>query len=111
MLVQNEVTQTLGALQQFAIHANVVAAGVGLGSQLCDYSAVDLDAALLDEFFGLAAAGYAGLGKNLLEALELGGGTGSRRGFGIRFVFGTVSGFAFEFVFRFGCREGGGLVR
>jgi len=64
-------------VEELAVDADVVAAGVGLGAQFRDGFAVYLDAALLDHLFGFAAAGDAGLGENLLEALELGGGTGA----------------------------------
>ena len=75
-LVEDEVAMALGALQQLAVDADVVAAGVGFGAQHGDDFAVDLDAALLDHRLGAAAAGNAGGGENLLQPLELGGGRG-----------------------------------
>ena len=74
-LVQHEVAQTLGALQQLAVHADVVAAGVSLGAERGDHFAVYLHAALLNHFFGFAAAGHSGLGQDLLQPLELRGRT------------------------------------
>ena len=74
-LVEDEVAQPLGALQQLAVDADVVAAGVGLGAQLGDDLAVDLHAALLDHLLGVAAAGNSGCGQDLLQPLELGAGT------------------------------------
>ncbi len=61
-------------MEQLAVDADVVARGVGLGAKLGDDCAVDLDAAAGDQLFGVAAAGDAGLGKDLLQALELGRG-------------------------------------
>ena len=75
-LVEDKVAKALGALEQLAVDADVVAAGVGLGAQYGDDLAVDLDAALLDHCLGAAAAGDAGGGENLLQALQLGGGRG-----------------------------------
>ena len=100
-------------MQQLAVHADVVAAGVGLGAQLGDDFAVDLDAALLDQLFGAAAAGDAGLGHDLLEPLEFGGRTrlGGGSGLGVVFVgvfgggvsfrLGAVFGFEFGLGFNF----------
>ncbi len=82
-LVENEVAQALGALEQLAVHADVVAGRIGLGAQHGYHFAVDLHAALLDHLLGLAAAGNAGLGQDLLQALQLGGGTGIEFGLGL----------------------------
>ncbi len=60
-------------MQQLTVHADVVAAGVGFRSQLGDDLTVDLDAALLDQFLGAAAAGHPGSRQNLLQPLQLGG--------------------------------------
>jgi hypothetical protein len=88
-LVENEVAVALGALEQLAVYADVVAAGVGLGAQHGDHLAVDLHAALLDHALGAAAAGDTGSGENLLEALQLGRGTrlGSELRLGVGFGF------------------------
>ena len=79
-LVEDEVAQALGALEQLAVDANVVAGGIGLGAQHGDDFSVHLHAALLDHLLGFAAAGHAGLGQNFLQAFELGG----RAGFDFR---------------------------
>ena len=65
-LVENEVAQALGPVQQLAVHADVVTAGVGLGAQYGDDFAIDLDASLLDHLLGVAAAGNACGGQNFL---------------------------------------------
>jgi hypothetical protein len=65
-LVEDKVAQTLGALEELAVDANVVAASIGLGAQFGNDLAVDLDAALLDHRLGTASAGDTGGGKNLL---------------------------------------------
>ena len=90
----------LGALQQLAIHADVVAARIGLGSQHGDHFAIDLHAALLDHRLGAAAAGHAGSRKNLLQSLQLGRGT--RLGIGLRLgrIFRIGAVFALRGVFR-----------
>jgi hypothetical protein len=95
-LVQDEVAKALGALQELAVDADVVAAGVSFGAQLSNDLAVDLDSALLDKLLGFAAAGYAGLGEDFLQAVELGGGTGLE----FRLVFRLVFGFGLRAVFR-----------
>ncbi len=91
----------LGALEQLAVHADVVAGGVGLGAQHGDDLAVDLHAALLDHLLGAAAAGDTGGGENLLQALQLGGGTrlGNEHciAFGVFFGFGLRAVFSFRF--------------
>ena len=74
-LVEDEVAVALGALEQLAVDADVVAGGVGLGAQHGDHLAVDLDAALLDHGLGAAAAGDAGGGEDFLQAFEFGWGT------------------------------------
>jgi hypothetical protein len=58
-------------VQQLAVHANVVASGVGLGAESSDHLAVHLHAALGDHLLGAAAAGHTRLRKNLLQTLEL----------------------------------------
>ena len=73
--VENEVAVALGALQQLAVYADVVATGIGLGSQHGDHFAVDLHAALLDHRLGATAAGHAGSREDLLQSLEFGGWT------------------------------------
>jgi hypothetical protein len=50
----------------------MIARFVRLGAELGDDFAVDLDAALGDELFGMAATGDACPSEDLLEALELG---------------------------------------
>jgi hypothetical protein len=69
-LVEHVVAETLGALEQFAIDADVVVGSIGLTAELGDDFAVDLNAALGDQLFGMAAAGDSSLGENLLEAIE-----------------------------------------
>jgi len=109
-LVEHEVAETLGTLQKLAVDADMVTCGVGLGAQLGDNFAVDLDAALLDELLSLAAAGDTGLGEDLLQPVELGWRPRFRGefGLGIVFRFGTALGFGagglgldFESVFSF----------
>jgi len=83
-LVEDEVAVALGTLEQLAVHADVVAGGVGLGAQHSDHLAVDLNAALLDHGLGAAAAGDSGGSKDFLEAFQFGRGTrrGSELGLG-----------------------------
>jgi hypothetical protein len=69
-LVEHVVAMAFGALQELAVNPDVIAGGVGLCAELGDNLSVDLHAALRDEFFGVAAAGDAGLGKYLLKAFE-----------------------------------------
>jgi len=71
-LVEQKVAMALGAVEKLAIDADVIARGVGFGAEDRDNLAIDLDAALGDELFGVAAAGDAGLGEDLLEAIEVG---------------------------------------
>jgi hypothetical protein len=71
--VQDEITEALGAMQQLPVDADVVAAGVGLRSQLRHSLAIHLNAALLNHLLGLTAACYAGLGQDLLQALQFSG--------------------------------------
>ena len=101
--VEDEVAQAFGALQQLAIHADVVAGGIGLGAQLGDNFAVYLHAALLDHLLGLAAAGDAGLGQDLLQAFEFGWGTGFDFGLGVFGIFVSRLGFWRGFDRWFGC--------
>jgi hypothetical protein len=113
--VQDEVTEALGAVQQFAVDADMVAASIGFGAKLGHCLAIHLDAALLDHLLGFSAAGYAGLGEDLLEPFQLGRGTGRRTSFGIRvtpqliFRFGSVSRLIFQLVFGLRPQAGGGL--
>jgi hypothetical protein len=69
-LVEHEVAQALGALQQFAVDANMIAGGISLGAEFRDDFAVHLHASLGDQIFGVPAARNSGLGENLLQALE-----------------------------------------
>ena len=68
--VENVVARTLGAMEELAVDANVVAGGVGFGAEFGDGLAVDLDAAAGDQLFGLAARGDAGGGNDFLQALR-----------------------------------------
>jgi len=68
-LVDHEVALRLGAVEQLAVDADVVFGGVGAGAEFGDDLAVDDDAAFEDDLFGLAAAGDAGLGEDLLQAV------------------------------------------
>jgi hypothetical protein len=70
-------------LEQLAVDADVVASGVCLGAKFGDDFSVHLHAALLDKLLGFAAAGHAGLGKDLLEAIEFGGRTRFRLELGL----------------------------
>jgi hypothetical protein len=104
-------------VEELAVDADVVAMGVGFAAEFGDDLAVDLYAALGDEFFGVAAAGDSGLGKDLLKALEF------RRGFRGRLLvfFRIFGGFQFrpreiiggllERVACCGCRLGFGFDR
>jgi hypothetical protein len=71
-LVQHEVTKAFGAVQQLAVHADMVAAWVSLRAELGHCCAVHLHAAFCDQFFRVAAAGDTGLGQDLLQTLEFG---------------------------------------
>jgi hypothetical protein len=53
-------------MQELAIHANVIAAEIGLRSKLRHRLAVHLDAALEDDLLGGAAAGDSSLRQYLL---------------------------------------------
>ena len=72
-LVEHEVAVRLGAAEELAVDADVVAGGVVAGAEGGDGGAVDLHAAFEDDLFGFAAGGYAGLGEDLLEAVALWG--------------------------------------
>jgi len=93
-LVEHEVTLALGSLQQLSIDADVVAGSVCFGAERRDDLAVDLDPAAGDHLFGVAAARDTGLGKNLLQALELRSRHLAHRGFpfGLRVIFLLRSG-------------------
>ena len=54
-LIEHEVANPLGALQQLAVHAHVVARGISLGAQFHHDLAVDLDSASEDQLFSFAA--------------------------------------------------------
>jgi hypothetical protein len=92
-LVKDKIAKTLSALKKLSIHANVIPPGIGFGAQLSHSLTVDLDAALLDHLFSFASAGNTGLGKNLLQAFELGWGPGLefRHVFVIELVFSACS--------------------
>jgi hypothetical protein len=68
-LVEHEVTLALGAVNELAVNADVIAMCVGFAAEFGDDLAIDLNAALSDEFFGVTSAGDAGLSEDLLEAL------------------------------------------
>ena len=70
-LVEHEVAVGLGAAEELAVDADVVAVGSWRVPRVVMVS-VDLDAAFEDDLFGFAAGGYAGLGKDLLEAVACG---------------------------------------
>ena len=59
-------------MEELAVDADVVAGGVVAGAEGVDDGAVDLDATFEDDLLGFAAAGDAGLGEDLLEAVALG---------------------------------------
>ena len=69
-LVENVVAGALGAMEELAVDANVVAGGVRFGAEFGDGLAVDLDASGDDELFGLAARGDAGGGDDFLQTLR-----------------------------------------
>ncbi len=71
-LVEHVVALLLGALEELAVDADVVAGGVVAGAEGVDDLPVDLDAAGEDDLLGFAAAGDAGLGEDLLEAVACG---------------------------------------
>ena len=64
-----------GALQQLAVHANVIAPGIGLAAQLRHYLAIHHHASGDNHLFGVAPAGDARLRENLLQPLGIGGWT------------------------------------
>ena len=104
-LVEHEVAQALGALQQLAIDANMVAGGVGLGAKRGDDLTVNLNATAGDHLFCMTAARDAGLGKDFLQPFEFGsrGFTRSERASGRRSLF-LFRGEGFVFSRRFGGR-------
>ncbi len=65
-LVQQDVNMVAGELDELAVDADMVFAGVGLRSELSDGLAVDLDEAGGDEFLGFAAGGDTRGGDDLL---------------------------------------------
>jgi hypothetical protein len=71
-LVQHKVPLALGAMEQLAVHADVIARGIGLAAKSRDYLPIYLHPAFSDEFLGMAAAGYARGGQDLLQPLQLG---------------------------------------
>ena len=71
-LVEHVVALRLGAVEELAVDADVVAGGVVARAEGGDGGAVDLDAAFEDDLFGFAAGGDAGLGEDLLEAVAFG---------------------------------------
>jgi hypothetical protein len=70
-LVEHEVSEALGALQQFAIDADVVTGGVGFGTEFGNDFAVHLYAARRDQIFSGTAAGNSSLGQDFLQTLKL----------------------------------------
>ena len=60
-LLQREVDGLLGRADASAVHFDVIALEVGLGSQFGNHCAVDRDAAFHDQLLGFAAAGDAGV--------------------------------------------------
>src|SRR5207302_1267761 len=70
-LVEHVVALLLGAVKEFAIDADVVAGSVVASAEGVDYISVDLDAPFENDLLGLAAAGDACLGKDLLQAVAL----------------------------------------
>jgi hypothetical protein len=82
--IEYEIAKPFRALQQLAVHANVVASGIGLGAQRGHDLAVDLDAPLLDQFLASASARNSRLSQNLLEPLQLR--RRPRLGIGLRFL-------------------------
>jgi len=80
-LIEHEIALTLGAVEELAVDADVVAMGVGFAAEFGDDFAVYLNASLGDEFFSVAAAGDSGLCKYLLKAFEF------RRRLSGRFLF------------------------
>jgi hypothetical protein len=68
--VEHEVEEALGRLDGFAIDADGVSIGIGLGAEFGDDLAVEGDAARGDDLFGFAAGGDAGGGEDFLETGE-----------------------------------------
>ncbi len=68
--IHGEVEELAWGVEEFAIDLDVVSGEVGFGAEGGDGLAIDLDAALEDDFLGVAAAGDASLGENFLEAFE-----------------------------------------
>ena len=65
-LVEHQVSLFFRTVEQLAVHADVVARGVGLRAQLGDDGAIHRNASLGDQLFGLAARCDAGSGNDLL---------------------------------------------
>ena len=61
----------LGALQQLAVHANVIVRGVGLAAQRGHHLPVHHHAAGNNHLLGMTPAGDTGLRENLLQPLEV----------------------------------------
>jgi hypothetical protein len=74
-LVERDVDRLRGSrAEKLTIDFDVVGFKVGLGAEGCDGFSVDRDAALGNQFFGLAAGGYANAGEDFLETLLHAGG-------------------------------------
>ena len=71
-LVEHVVLLLLWTFEELAVDADVILPRVGFGAELGDGGAVDLHTAFEDDLLGFAAAGDAGLGEDLLEALASG---------------------------------------
>lgn len=69
-LVHGQIEKLAGGVEELAVDLDVIGGEVGLGAKLGDGFAVDADTAFEDHFLGVAAAGDAGLGDDLLEAFE-----------------------------------------
>jgi len=65
-LVQNEIADAFGALEELAVDANVVAPQFCFRTQLGDNFAIELNTAREDHLFSRAAGGYAGFSENFL---------------------------------------------
>ena len=57
-------------VDQFAVHFDVIDVDVRLRTEFGDDITVDADMPLNDQFLGLAAAGDAGVGDDLLQTFE-----------------------------------------
>src|SRR5208282_2687567 len=66
-LVQRHISETLGALQQLAIHADVILRWIGLGAEFGDDLPIDLHVAGGDQSFGFAARCHSGSSNNFLQ--------------------------------------------